>query len=263
MTSKQVALAVTMHDPQSSMLAQARQVSSVLARCFAHMTVYATPTSGAALRAYLAEQGAQIRVQEHELKDGLRQLGGVRREAVKLAGETGAPHIFYCDFDRVLHWAEFYPAELATVAQQITKFDFCVLGRTARAFHSHPRVQVETEQIVNNVFAQVSGRQWDVLAAARGFSPAAIACIEQNCPDDTLGVDASWPLCVLRHAHLTMGYFETEGLEFETADRHGAEVDAAGGRAAWISQVDASPRRWARRLEMAQIEVESMMEFSQ
>ncbi|MEZ4705948.1 MAG: hypothetical protein R3A44_02005 [Caldilineaceae bacterium] len=261
MTSGQVALAVTLHDPQSSMLAQARKVSHVIARCFAHMTVYATPTSGLALRTHLQEQGAIIRLQEHELADGLRQLGSVRREAVKLALETGALHVFYCDFDRILHWAEFYPDELATVAQQITQYDFCVLGRTARAFDSHPRVQVETEQIVNNVFAQVSGQEWDVLAAARGLSPAAIACILQNCADDTLGVDTSWPLCILRHPHLTTGYLETEGLEFETADRHGPEVDAAGGRTAWISQVDASPARWARRLEMAQIEMASIVEY--
>lgn len=257
----QLALAVTVHDPESRMLEQTRKVSDTLLRCFAHVAVYATPSSGQALRDSLSAMGAQIRLQKHELEDGLRELGGVRRQAVKLALESGASHIFYCDFDRILHWAEFYPQELVQVAAQIAHYDFCVFGRTERAFQSHPRVQVETEEIVNRVFAQVSGRQWDVLAAARGLSSKAAHYILENCADITLGVDASWPLCILRRPDMTVVYIETEGLEFETADRHGVEIGALGSRQAWMAQVDASPARWARRLEMAKLEVESIERY--
>ena len=39
----------------------------------------------------------------------------------------------------------------------------------------------------------------------------------------------------------------TEGLEFETADRYGDQVAAAGGVEAWKARLDADPRRWAER----------------
>jgi hypothetical protein len=59
---------------------------------------------------------------------------------------------------------------LAQVARRVTEYDFTVLGRTPRAFDSHPRIQRDTESIVNHVFGLVSGQTWDVTAAARGLS---------------------------------------------------------------------------------------------
>ncbi|MBN1138776.1 MAG: hypothetical protein JXM73_19485, partial [Anaerolineae bacterium] len=41
------------------------------------------------------------------------------------------------------------------------------------------------------------------------------------------------------------------GLEFETADRFGAEIEAAGGYAAWEAQMSADPGRWVFRLRVA------------
>ena len=89
---------------------------------------------------------------------------------------------------------EFYPEELRRVAQQITQFDFTILGRTPRAFATHPRIQRDTEAIINHVFERVSDRAWDTGAGARGLSRRAAETIVTGCLDDAISNDVTWPL---------------------------------------------------------------------
>jgi hypothetical protein len=49
----------------------------------------------------------------------------------------------------------------------------------------------------------------------------------------------------------TLGYIETDGLEFETPDRFPAEVAQAGSVAQWSEQLDDDPQYWTARLELA------------
>jgi hypothetical protein len=143
----------------------------------------------------------------------------------------------------------------------LSAHDFTVLGRTERAFASHPRTQRDTEAIVNGVYASGSGHAWDVTAAARGISRRAAEAILAGCPEESIGTDVAWPLFLQRAGGFTIGYSATEGLEFETADRYGEQVAAAGGVAAWIAQIDADPRRWIDRLEVARLEVAASLPY--
>ncbi|HEU5011467.1 MAG TPA: hypothetical protein VFT66_02910, partial [Roseiflexaceae bacterium] len=118
------------------------------------------------------------------------------------------------------------------------------------------------ESIVNHVFAMTRGKPWDITAAARGLSRRAAEAIMEGCPDESIGTDASWPLFVQQAGGFSMGYLATEGLEFETADRFGDEVAATGGMAQWIARMDADPRNWAQRLEMAQLSVQAMLPYA-
>src|SRR5690606_40415108 len=97
-----------------------------------------------------------------------------------------------------VHWIEHYPDELRQGAGAIQQYDFTVLGRTPRAFASHPGVQRDTEGIINTVFARVSGLAWDMGSGSRGLSRRAIAALNDHCPDDTIGVDVTWPMCLRR-----------------------------------------------------------------
>ena len=188
-------------------------------------------------------------------------LGHARRNALECALRLDAPVILFCDFDRVLHWAECYPEELAHVARDLAARDFTVLGRTQRAFESHPRIQRDTEAIANTVYASVSGQAWDVTAAARGVSRRAAAAILDGCDEPSVGTDVAWPLFLQRHGGFTIGYRAIEGLEFETADRFADQVAAAGGLAAWMAQLDADPQRWVERLEVACVEVAAALSY--
>ncbi|HWQ14639.1 MAG TPA: hypothetical protein VNL77_17715 [Roseiflexaceae bacterium] len=251
-------LASTHHDPPGRLIPQLRRVLPELVGHFGAIAVRATQGTLPEAVALLEAAGALVR---RGPTDSALLLGRARRDALALALETGADALLFCDFDRILHWAEQYPAELAGVIQDIPRRDVTVLGRTRRAFDTHPRVQRDTEAIVNAVYADVSGHPWDVTAAARGLSRRAAAAILGGCPEETIGTDVAWPLFAQR-AGLTLGYIQTEGLEFETADRFADEIAAAGGLERWMAHLDADPRRWAARLEFARVEVEAALPYT-
>ena len=68
-----------------------------------------------------------------------------------------------------------------------------------------------------------------VTLAARGMSRQAAEAILAGCPD--------------------------------VEDRYADHIALAGGHAQWIDQLDADPRNWAHRLEMARVEVEGMLPY--
>jgi hypothetical protein len=255
-----VALAATHHDPEGRLYEQTARVLPSLAEIFDGLAIYATPATQERSLALLAEYGALVDREPPGLPSGLQTLGRARRGAVALGLALGAPALLFCDFDRALHWAECYPAELAQVAARAAERDLTVLGRTSRAFESHPRIQRDTEAIVNHVYARISGCKWDVTAAARALTRRAAEAILRDCCDESIGTDVSWPLFALR-AGLTLGYVAVEGLEFETADRHADEIAAAGGLECWMAQIDSDPRRWVERLEIARIEVVAALPY--
>ena len=159
----------------------------------------------------------------------------------------------------MLHWAEYHPDELADTVHSLPSAECMVIGRTDRAFASHPRTQRDTEAIVNGVFAQVSGKTWDVTAAARGLSRRAANAIIAGCAEESVGTDAAWPLFLARAGNFTLGYHATEGMEFETPDRYLDQVAELGSVAAWIQRLDNDVHEWVLRLEIARSEVAAML----
>jgi len=255
-------LATTQHDPEGRLTEQLARVLPDLARIFSGIAIQATYASQPSALDLLRSAGALVRQETSSEFSGLSRLGATRRAAIDLALRFEAEFMLFCDFDRVLHWAEYHTDELARVAARISAFDFTVLGRTERAFASHPRTQRDTEAIINRVYAASSGNAWDVTAAARGLSRRAAMMLLEGCSDQSIGTDVSWPLFLSRAGGFTLGYLATEGLEFETADRYADQIAAVGGLAQWIAQIDASPQQWAFRLELARIEVESAIPYA-
>ncbi len=256
-----VALAVTYHDPQGRMHEQIKRALPVLTGIFSRLAVRASHGAHRPALALFAQAGAVIAQGLPEQAVERFKLGQARRDALALALQLDLPFILQCDGDRALHWAERYPQELGQVARRVADFDFTVLGRTPRAFDSHPRIQRDTEAIVNHVFATVSGHAWDVTAATRGLSRRAAEAILARCPDEQVSTDVSWPLFLEREGGFSLGYIATEGMEFETPDRYSHEVAQAGGLAQWLARLDADPRHWAHRLDMARVEVEAMSPY--
>lgn len=257
-----IVLAMTYHDPQGRLYKVMQTAVPRLAALFDGFVVNVSERAYAPTLLLWREQGADVR-QRPDRAESPPPVGRYRRQAVAQALDLDADVIMLCDADRAAHWAIHHPAELADVVQQLPQADFTVLGRTPRAFATHPDTQVETERIINRVFAEVSGRSWDVLAAARGLSRRAAEAIISGFPDNTFGVDATWPLQLLDQGGFTLAYRETEGLEFETAAAYADEVAAAGGEKAWKASIDADPRQWRYRLQAAQTEVAAIHAYLQ
>jgi hypothetical protein len=257
------ALSMVYHDPAGRLLDQIRRTLPALTTMFARVIVQASATANADGLQLFAQAGEEVCQDRSDPAANGGRIGRLRRMSIESALRHAAcPHILYCDSDRVLHWAEYHADEFRRVSEAVRQFDFTVLGRTPRAFESHPRSQRDTETIINRLFGQISGQAWtDVTAGARGLSRAAAEVIVAQCDDDELSTDVSWPLYLQHHGDWSLGYVETEGLEFETADRFSAEVAVAGGYAAWLKRLENDPQEWVARLELARIEVAAMLPY--
>jgi hypothetical protein len=252
-----IALASTHHDPEGLLNEQARRLLPRLRELYSQLVVTLTSATHPDTVALLRAHHVVVIDKADAAQDTHRTLGRWRRRAVEVALQNqNSTHAHLCDFDRVLHWVEYYPDELCHTLAQLTQYDFMVLGRTPRAFASHPRVQRDTESIINHAFRLAFGQAWDVTAASRGLSRRASETIVTGCDDDTIGNDCSWPLYLNRVDGFRLGYLATEGLEFETLDRFTPEVAAT-----WIGRMDHSLAEWARRLALAQVEAESVAAY--
>jgi hypothetical protein len=261
MTETSTVLAITYHDPEGRLCEQLRRALPILLEIFSGLAVRASHASSPRSISLLDSVEALVIQEQRRRTSNPPHLGIARREAIALALKTESSSIMYSDGDRVLHWAERHPAELARVAEQLPECDFTVMGRTDRAFQSHPRVQRDTEAIINHVFEMASGKPWDVTAGARGLSRRSAEAILKGCFDEDLSTDVSWPLYLRSLGGFSFAYLRTEGLEFETPDRYGREIEDAGGHAEWMRQFDSDVERWVGRLDLARGHVAAMLPY--
>ncbi len=256
-----IILAGTHHDPGALMLDQLRRVGSTLFGLYAASVVTVTRSTPDEVRDALRDAGAIITDQDDD--GDATGIGTKRQSVVAEALALGADAVHLCDLDRALHWAEMWPGELAALLPELAAADFTVLGRTPRAFQSHPLPQRDTERIINQVFAQLSGKPWDVTGASRGLSAKGAAWITANAGEPSIGVDTAWPLLAQRSGSLTLAYRETEGLEFETADRYEWLIELAGGFGAWFAWRENDLGEWRYRTRMLDIEVMAALRAAQ
>ena len=128
-----------------------------------------------------------------------------------------------------MRWAETYPEELRSIVESIQKHDFLIMGRTKRAFDTHPRFQAETEKLANKVSSLLLGRDVDITAASRGVSMGATEIILKHSKAKFCGTDSEWPVIIHCRSSFQIGYVEVEGLEYEDWRRYTEEVEKAGG----------------------------------
>jgi hypothetical protein len=243
----------------------------VLAQRYAAVAAYCSRETHPALVDLLRREGALVAVDEGR-SAGIERTGVVRRATLRLGLRAQSSHLHYCDFDRALHWAAFHRQELQEVIAKLPEYDLLVLGRTARAWATHPPYQRETEPLFNRVFALATGLAWDIGASSRGLSRRAAEALLRLSRERTVGVDAEWPLLLLRWTEqpgeaasdgFRAGHRACEGLEFETADRFGPEIEAAGGYEQWEAEISAEPRQWAYRLRVAQLIGEAVIRYGE
>ena len=266
---KSVTLVVSVHQPNERLVGLAEAQLPVLVARYAAMAAYCSGETHAGLIEILRRHGAQVTVDRGK-SAGINRTGVVRRATVRAGLRAGTPYLQLCDFDRALHWAAYHLAELESIIADLPAYDLLVLGRTARAWATHPPYQSETEPLFNRVFALATGLDWDIGAGSRGLSRRGAEALLRLSRERTVGVDAEWPLLLLKWAGrpgdaardgFRVDYRACEGLEFETADRFGPEIEAAGGYDVWEAKVSAEPQAWAYRLKVAQLIAEAVIRY--
>jgi hypothetical protein len=259
-TAPTVALVATVHQPDERLVGMIEAQLPALVTRYAALTARCSPETHPTVLDLLRCHGVTILV-GNEKSAGIYHIGKVRREAIRAGLQAGTTHLQMCDFDRAIHWVAYYPQELESVIADIVSYDLLVLGRTERAWATHPPYQAETEPLFNRVFALVTGLAWDVGAGSRGFSRRAGERLLALSQEPSVGVDAELPLLLLNQDGFRTGYRACEGLEFETADRFGAEIEAAGSYEAWQAQISADPHRWVFRARLALMIAEAVIRY--
>ncbi len=180
-----------------------------------------------------------------------------RHAALQKGLESPSDFIHYCDFDRLLHWVGTLPNEWREIVARIPTTECLIVGRTERAYRTHPQALLQTEAISNAVVSHFLGRRMDVSAGSKAFSRRAVEYLmAHSSPGRALGIDSEWTL-LMHRGGFRVDYVEVDGLEWESADHFLDEVadEVAQRRAA--EAYDADPKHWARRVEIAMEIVQS------
>ncbi len=206
---------MTLHDPTGVYAPFVHAHGGQLKALYADAVVVATPESSAETLQQYRNHGYRVHT------TGTPNVGESRRDAVKRARSRNADFIHYCDADRAIKWLLDYPDELAGVIEQvIPEWAYVALGRTERAFETHPPVQRETEYISNRVFSWIFGETEkiiDVVAGSCSMSRDAAKIILAESIEPTNATDAEWPMIIDQLTDGDIAFLNTEGLEFETA----------------------------------------------
>ena len=247
------ALVATLHDP--------RGVTLTLLECDLEPVATALETYPLVVVATTAATDARVATRLEQLGAHVvpgGQAGEGRRSALTVAGADQSVS-FSCDFDRWLHWARFWPDELAALPARVARLGsrkrippwYVCLGRTARAFATHPDAQRLPEAAPNRALSAAAGRPLDAVAGAAWITPEAAEIILAGSREPTAATDLEWPALILRRDPSRLRGLRCEGLEWETPDFHAAEIEAIGGLAAWTRATFDTPTMWAARLRLA------------
>jgi hypothetical protein len=246
------ALVATLHDPQGVFLPlidlELAAVTTALGT-YPLVVIAATPATDARLTTRLAQLGASV--------NPGGQAGEGRRASLMAGGDQ--PAYFSCDFDRWLHWVRFWPDELAALPSHVARLRgskgvppwYICLGRTARAFATHPAAQRLPEAATNRALSVAAGRSLDAVAGAAWLTPEAAEIILAGSREPTAATDLEWAALILRRDPGRLRGLRCEGLEWETPDFYADEIISAGGLAAWTRDTFDTPTMWAARLRLA------------
>jgi hypothetical protein len=248
------------HDPEARQLTLARRLTRTddplaaawlrIAARYTSFLAVASPASDPRSLAALAAAGWEVAAGRDGPDRGLWEM-------VRLGLARPVDHLHFCDLDRLLHWLDRYPDELAALPAVWPRYDLTMLVRSDRAFASHPACQTITEGTANAVLAHRLGRSpIDAFSGSYVWSRrGAEAVLAAPGPRD-LRFYAEAVLAPFRRG-CEIGHRVVEGLEWETPDQYPAEI-ARDGFDRWLTAFQ-SPAQWRARAEMARVFVEAAL----
>jgi hypothetical protein len=243
-----ICFATALCDPEAELLSKARNLWPSLQQLFFTQAIHVTSDTHKDWFRFLEDQGVPTRQSD----PAWDHIGLHRRRSLEIAlDHFDSGRLIYLDPDHVLRWLERKPEELASVLQLVGAWDCLIVGRSPGAFAAAPKRLRDTEVVVNRVYALMTGRSWDLLMAARGFSRAAAELIVSDRVEDTIGNDMAWPLHI-EQAGMTLGYTEADGLTYETNRVYANDLEDAD---------DADPAAWMLRVYAANQQIDAMRPY--
>ncbi|MFX0187857.1 MAG: hypothetical protein ACFE8A_08985 [Candidatus Hodarchaeota archaeon] len=250
-------LCSTHHDPEFKLKNLLKKVASIIKKLFIKTIVCLTPTTSEKVYKFLSREGFMVII-----GSSMRQID-IYRKALKTTlnniEKQQTEKIFYIDFDRLIHWIHAYPNELTNLINKKIDVDYLHIGRTSRAFDTHPSTQQKTEIIINEIVSKTLGflETKDIISVCGIFTKELGEKIMRVKNETATGFYCTWPLFFWNWATKKQ-YIEVEGLEWETPDKFKVEITELGYKE-WVKQFQ-SPLEWEKRVRFLH---EGLLELSQ
>jgi hypothetical protein len=239
----------TLHDSSGWSIVPLREMALLFSELYNQCVVVATKGTSPLVIDTLKSLGWVLATPRSMV--GIEHITDSRLRVVVAGLDGDVDYVHLVDMDRVLHWAAHYPDELREVVGRIPDLDFTIIGRTRRAFQTHPSNQVETEAIANRVFSLIYGKEVDITAASRGVSKKAAQILMKYSRGRFFDNDSEWPTILLCKGGLKMGYIEAEGLEWETRLKRDLMVIPDGRYIDIKEYYERNPESWVYRTMLA------------
>ncbi len=240
-----VILCSTIHDPTFALKNLLKSTLPLMEDLFSKMTVCCTAATNDALRNLLIREGFEVSV-----SSSMRQVDtytDALRAALECNENSQAQKIFFIDFDRLAHWLDAFPNELIKLFNNSSNVNYLHVGRSSRAYDTHPPTQKKTEVIINEIGSKILGfkQTKDILSACSIFTKELGDKILQVNNVTAKGFYGTWPILLWTWAS-KKEYIEVEGLEWETPDRFSAAISMYGYEE-WLKQFQ-TPDEWEKRV---------------
>jgi len=234
----------TLHDPETRLYTLIENNIATIKSLFEDLVVCVTEKSGEEILTLFRTHNI------HTLTDSSFKIITPYRKAIKKGLELTKANqkLFYIDFDRLVHWIITYPNELGEIFVE-NMIDFTLVGRTSRAFKTHPVVMRETEIIINKLVSNLLSIDpvSDIISTCWIFTKELASSLLSLKLNSSTGFYSVWPLYLWKMAP-TKTYIEVEGLEYETPDRFSEEIQQ-GGYESWLNGMN-TPNEWRRRVNI-------------
>ena len=255
--SNSLILSATLHEPQFRLKKMLLEVLPIIKTLFSASVVCCTPSTGSDVVEFLKNEGFSVPIGPVAPQYECYRLA--HKIALTMIVNPALQKIFYIDFDRLIHWASKFPEELKDVLQNID-VDYLHIGRTDRAFESHPITQKNTEIIVNELGSKILGFEdvRDIISVCYTYTKELgekLLSIENA---TNTGFYGTWPLYLYKWA-TSKQYLEVEGHEWETPDRFAEEI-SKDGYENWLNKFK-TPVEWERRINLMHDCLQEMFEM--
>ena len=244
-----IALATILHDPDGQLAGPLGAAAPALRQHFAGVAVSLTEATDRGVAEVLQRDVGAL-VAYHPVGEAI--IGRARREALRLALETGCERVLYSDLDHILRWMEADGAEMDACLSAQPEAQLLIIGRTDEAMMQMPQRLRDTEMPVNRAYELMTGRRADLLFAIRRMDRVLAGALVARSQVDSIANDVEWPLLAERLG-FRIGYSDAHGLRYRTIDEFGAERDT----------FDEHALQWIRRIEMAGEMARTMRTFTQ
>ena len=255
-----ISLAATLHNQNDEMLPIVEKTIRKQKKLFSSINITATANTHKKLINYLVHH-INLKTTPNRPRGSSANRKLALKMAVKVRPQARA--FFHIDYDRFLHWLSAYPQELENFLRNLpTNYDFLSIGRTKRAFLTHPKIQIEAERWTNKKLKKILNVDIDTTTGCYLISKKLAGIISKRGGQDNLlsVTDGEWPALAFIN-NLSLGRVDVEGLEFETPDFHRKDIKKAGSKQKWIKKVYESAKMKKFRWKIAKETVKAAREI--